>query len=76
MPLSTDVKLDTNHRPTFPNRCIGCGAASPLSSYQLKTKSVGWMSVLFSRSGGASLSMFPPARSAGRDCAASACSTP
>jgi hypothetical protein len=51
MPLSTDVKLDTHHHPTFPDRCIGCGAASPRSSYQLKTRSVSWMSVLFSRSG-------------------------
>jgi hypothetical protein len=51
MPLSTAVKLDKDHEPTFPDRCIGCGAVSPRSSYQLEIKPVDWMSLPFSRWG-------------------------
>jgi hypothetical protein len=43
---STDVTLGKDRTPTFPDRCVVCGRASPDGTRRVRTSAVGWWSVL------------------------------
>src|SRR5688500_16572464 len=51
MPLATDVKLLKTCTPSFPDRCIRCGAISPGATYAVRKRTAGWLTVLIGYSG-------------------------
>lgn len=44
MPLSTDVEISVNIRPTFPQRCVVCSGEQPDSTVGVGDLMIGWFS--------------------------------
>jgi hypothetical protein len=47
MPMSTDVSLPKGVEPTFPDRCVACGAEHPDGFYRAATHAIGWWTLAF-----------------------------
>ncbi len=47
MTVSTDINLPRSHTARFPDRCVVCGRAHPMSHVRLITGTLGWWTWLF-----------------------------
>lgn len=44
--MSHDVTLPKDRSPTFPRRCLACGAADPTETFRAFTHAIGWWTVV------------------------------